>query len=165
VPPLMRTAFDGQDASGSGGTVAKFGWWFAAVLLPVVIWPALDWGQAIALALTDLWFERTGHMPSWTETGTVQAIFVVACAAASGLILFLALRAMSKSGAPDGVGWLAAAVSVVIALGAARSVPRPGDAAAVFFQAAPGLAMTAGAVAAALWRRPKTGAASRLKAP
>jgi hypothetical protein len=141
--------------------VAKAGWWFGAGILPIVIWPLLDWSQAIALFLTDYWFSRTGHMPSWTETGIVQAVFVVVCALASGLILFLALRGMKRFGAADGIGWLAAAVSVLIAVLGARGA---GEAAAMFSRAAPGLAMTAGAVAAQVPRRAKTPGARRQKA-
>ena len=140
--------------------MAKVGWWLAAAGLPLVIWPALDWSHPVALALTDYWFVRTDHMPSWTTTGTVQAVFAVVFGVASGLVLFLGLRAMKKAGAADRVGWLSVAVSVVVAVGSARSLPLasgdPGYATAMAAQVTPGLAMAAGAVAAQVRRRPKT---------
>lgn len=132
--------------------MTKVGWWLAGAALPVAIWPALDWSQAIALALTQMWFERTGHMPSWTETATVEVTFAILLAAVSGLVLFAALRAVKKAGAPNGVGWLAAALSVVILLVAARAALGV-SVAAVISRSAPGLAMAGGAVLAQLWRR------------
>jgi len=99
-----------------------------------------------------MWFERTGHMPSWTETATVEVTFAILLAAVSGLVLFAALRAVKKAGAPNGVGWLAAALSVVILLVAARAALGV-SVAAVISRSAPGLAMAGGAVLAQLWRR------------
>jgi hypothetical protein len=141
--------------------VAKFGWWFGAAVLPVVIWPALDWSQALALAMTDYWFQRTGDMPSWSQTATVAAICAFVLAVASGLLLFFALRIMMKFGAPGRIGWLAAGVSLAIIAGAVLTLGERATAVATLSRVAPGVAMAAGAVAAQLLRRPKAASVAR----
>jgi hypothetical protein len=141
---------------GPGGIVKRLGLWFGAAVLPLVIWPALDWSQAIAMAVTDYWFARTGHMPSWEVTGTIQIAFAVVCGIASGLLLYVALRVLRRADSTERIGWLAMAVSLLIALWAARSVTGasgdPGYVTAVLARATPGLAMAVGAVTAQVRR-------------
>ncbi|NTU72034.1 MAG: hypothetical protein HGB10_09490 [Coriobacteriia bacterium] len=142
--------------------MAKAGWWFAAGVLPIVIWPALDWSQPVAHALTDYWYSRTYVMPSWGETATLAAVFAIVFAVASGLVLFFSLHGIKRAGAADGVGWLSAAASVLVAIWAVMAYRAGGSSGFVGMAAAPGIAMAAAAVLTQVWRKPT---ASTAKAP